>query len=62
MPHRGTVQALDVMIVPCSSVQQPGWLSADIGKGWTAWGTLDYERGSQDFSNTTARLGAKYTW
>ena len=37
-------------------------LNADLAKGWTAWGALGYQWGTQDFRNTTARLGAKYTW
>ena len=37
-------------------------VNADLGKGWSAWGNLGYQWGSQDFRNTSVRLGAKYTW
>ncbi|MDM0049597.1 autotransporter outer membrane beta-barrel domain-containing protein [Variovorax sp. J22R115] len=37
-------------------------VNADLGRGWTGWGNLGYQWGSQDYSATTIRLGAKYTW
>lgn len=35
---------------------------AQLGGDWSAWGNLGYQRGSQDFSETTLRVGARYRW
>ncbi len=35
---------------------------AQLGSDWSAWGNLGYQRGSQDFSETTLRVGARYRW
>lgn len=37
-------------------------INADLRRGWTAWGNLGYQWGNQNFSATTVRVGAKYTW
>ncbi|MGJ7562234.1 autotransporter outer membrane beta-barrel domain-containing protein [Variovorax sp. GB1R11] len=37
-------------------------LNADLGTGWTGWGILGYQWGSQRYRTTTLSLGAKYTW
>ncbi|MDM0031767.1 autotransporter outer membrane beta-barrel domain-containing protein [Variovorax sp. J22P271] len=37
-------------------------VNADLGRGWTGWGNLGYQWGSQGYSATTLRLGGKYTW
>lgn len=37
-------------------------LNSDLGKGWSAWGNLGYQWGSQDFHATSIRVGAKYSW
>ena len=37
-------------------------VNADLGRGWTGWGNLGYQWGSQGYSAATLRLGGKYTW
>jgi autotransporter family porin len=37
-------------------------LNVDLGRGWSGWGNLGYQWGSQTYRNTTLRLGAKYVW
>lgn len=37
-------------------------VNADLGRGWTGWGNLGYQWGSQGYGATTLRLGGKYTW
>ncbi|MDM0032243.1 autotransporter outer membrane beta-barrel domain-containing protein [Variovorax sp. J22P271] len=36
--------------------------NTQLGQGWTAWGSLGYQWGSQNYSDTAVRLGARYTW
>ena len=37
-------------------------LNADLQKGWTGWGNVGYQWGSQSYRSISARIGAKYTW
>lgn len=55
-------QALLENLYPSNRYEVKLGMNGDLGKGWTAWGNLGYLWGSQDYRNTTVRLGAKYTW
>ena len=37
-------------------------VNADLTRGWTIWGNVGHQWGSQQFSASTVRLGAKHTW
>ena len=39
-------------------------LGADLqrGNGWTGWGNVGWEFGSQSYRALTGRVGVKYTW
>jgi autotransporter family porin len=49
-------------IYPSNRYEVKLGMNADIAKGWAAWGNLGYLRGSQDYSATTVRVGARFTW
>lgn len=37
-------------------------VTASFGRGWSAWGALGYQWGSQDYHDTALRLGGAYAW
>lgn len=49
-------------LLPKNRYEAKAGINANLGSGWSVWGNVGHQLGSQSYSETTVRAGAKYTW